>query len=90
MASTAKTSSRRPRRRTLLGCLTCRLRKVRCSLEQPECRNCTRLSIHCAGYDSKLKWLNYECRDGKQVRLKDADGVDGERGAGRREIYSCM
>ncbi|PWY67211.1 hypothetical protein BO70DRAFT_374636 [Aspergillus heteromorphus CBS 117.55] len=35
-----------PRRRT--GCLTCRLRKVRCDEAKPTCANCTRLRLSCS------------------------------------------
>lgn len=37
----------RPRLRTTDGCLTCRKRRKRCSMEKPQCRNCSRHSLKC-------------------------------------------
>jgi hypothetical protein len=55
-----KTRASKPRSRTFSGCLTCRKRKVKCSLERPSCSNCARLRLECEGYDGGLSWLpNY-------------------------------
>lgn len=49
---TPKTKSK-----TFTGCFTCRSRKIRCDLARPECRNCKKNGLKCAGYDIKLRWL---------------------------------
>ncbi|KAM0551301.1 hypothetical protein ACHAPJ_008404 [Fusarium lateritium] len=36
------------------GCVTCRARRLKCDETKPECNNCTRLSLPCGGYASRL------------------------------------
>lgn len=45
------------RSKTFMGCFTCRSRKVRCDLQRPDCNNCSKAGLICAGYDIKLRWL---------------------------------
>ncbi|KAF2212019.1 hypothetical protein CERZMDRAFT_106269 [Cercospora zeae-maydis SCOH1-5] len=40
-------ATRRPHTKTRDGCATCKARKVRCDLEKPICRNCTRGNRSC-------------------------------------------
>jgi Fungal Zn(2)-Cys(6) binuclear cluster domain/Fungal specific transcription factor domain len=47
----------RPRTRTFGGCLTCRVRKVKCGQERPTCLNCNRLKVTCRGYQTQLHWV---------------------------------
>ncbi|KAI0461082.1 hypothetical protein LJB42_001413 [Komagataella kurtzmanii] len=44
------------REKTFTGCWTCRSRKVKCTLERPECDRCIKGGYHCTGYDIKLRW----------------------------------
>ncbi|KAL2801606.1 hypothetical protein BJX63DRAFT_416976 [Aspergillus granulosus] len=41
------------------GCLTCRARKIKCDLSQPECSNCTRNGHVCRGYERPRVFVNY-------------------------------
>ncbi|KAL7947140.1 hypothetical protein V8C42DRAFT_319730 [Trichoderma barbatum] len=75
-------------RRSLRGCLTCRVRHVRCSLEQPACSNCLSLSITCDGYRPQFKWLVYGSRDGKNVVILHKNERSVSKNASRREIFS--
>lgn len=58
------------RSKNFLGCFTCRLRKIRCDLHKPSCKNCTKARIICLGYDIKLRWslpLQFKSRDGTPI-----------------------
>lgn len=84
-----KPTARKPRSRTFTGCLTCRGRKVKCSLEHPACANCKRLNLECAGYDAVLSWMpiwnpNHGNEDEPAGCEKKQDG--GRRA--RSEIFS--
>lgn len=48
--------SKQKRSKTFTGCFTCRSRKIRCDLTKPQCRNCIKTGLICAGYDIKLRW----------------------------------
>jgi hypothetical protein len=37
------------------GCMTCRLRKIRCDLGRPACRHCTKSGRVCLGYGERLE-----------------------------------
>ncbi|KAL4954300.1 hypothetical protein BDW69DRAFT_194164 [Aspergillus filifer] len=40
------------------GCLTCRLRRIRCDQAQPMCRNCLALDIKCYTDPHKPEWMD--------------------------------
>ncbi|KAM6476791.1 hypothetical protein HDV62DRAFT_374519 [Trichoderma sp. SZMC 28011] len=75
-------------RRSLQGCLTCRARHVKCTLEQPACSNCLRLSIICNGYRPQLKWLAYGSQDGENVIILHGNERTANKSVSRREIFS--
>lgn len=76
-------------RRSLQGCLTCRARHVKCTLEQPACSNCLRLSIVCNGYRPQLKWLVYGSQDGENVVILHGNERTANKSVSRREIFTC-
>lgn len=51
-----KSPTKIKRSKTFTGCFTCRSRKIRCDLQKPECLNCSKKGLKCAGYDIKLRW----------------------------------
>lgn len=54
----ASSSSRKVRRvKTFTGCWGCRSRKIKCDEGTPQCSQCQRSGIQCAGYDSTLVWI---------------------------------
>ncbi|KAL7782617.1 hypothetical protein V8C43DRAFT_295673 [Trichoderma afarasin] len=75
-------------RRSLQGCLTCRARHVKCTLGQPACSNCLRLSIICDGYRPQLKWLVYGSQDGENVVILHGNERTANKSVSRREIFS--
>lgn len=46
------------KRRTFLGCITCRNRKVKCDGCRPKCHRCEKASRECLGYGFKLKFID--------------------------------
>lgn len=46
------------KRRTFLGCITCRNRKVKCDGRRPKCHRCEKASRECLGYGFKLKFID--------------------------------
>ncbi|KAF7928938.1 uncharacterized protein EAE97_009780 [Botrytis byssoidea] len=50
MATIARKKAWRPKSKT--GCLTCRIRRVKCGEERPRCLRCTKTGRKCDGYDS--------------------------------------
>lgn len=40
------------------GCLTCRVKKIRCDMGKPACQNCIDKNIKCGGFDINLRWSN--------------------------------
>ncbi|KAF7943326.1 hypothetical protein EAE96_011255 [Botrytis aclada] len=50
MATIARKKAWRPKSKT--GCLTCRVRRVKCGEERPRCLRCTKTGRKCDGYDS--------------------------------------
>ncbi|KAF7876531.1 hypothetical protein EAF04_001620 [Stromatinia cepivora] len=49
MATIARKKAWKPKSKT--GCLTCRIRRVKCGEEKPECLRCTKTGRICDGYD---------------------------------------
>lgn len=54
LSSMARETAGRKAPRTKTGCWTCRERKVRCDEQKPNCGNCSRLSLGCAGYGARI------------------------------------
>ncbi|TGO55143.1 hypothetical protein BCON_0096g00360 [Botryotinia convoluta] len=50
MATIARKKAWRPKSKT--GCLTCRIRRVKCGEERPGCLRCMKTGRNCDGYDS--------------------------------------
>jgi len=46
--------TRKSRKRTKTGCLTCRRRRIKCGEERPICSNCTKSRRHCEGYNPRV------------------------------------
>ena len=85
------TSQSSSRNRSLRGCATCRLRKVRCGEETPECSNCLRLGFQCCGYTKTFKWLSiqFSDHDGREVTVGSLGSESQQVGARRRDLFSC-
>ena len=78
---------RRVRTRTFRGCLTCRSRRVKCSEERPQCRNCSRRGEICS-YGSSLHWLRAVLPDGDYPSQEEPEKVENKTGKLRRDLYS--
>ncbi|GAA5917263.1 hypothetical protein JCM6882_009265 [Rhodosporidiobolus microsporus] len=66
-------------RRTREGCLSCRARKKKCSLERPACRACVRLELVCEWEGARHEEERKRKRDERRVERRE------ERERGRRE-----
>lgn len=55
---------------TSIGCFTCRLRRKKCSEEQPFCQTCINLNIPCE-YERPLWWYNQKEKRDYKRSLKD-------------------
>lgn len=54
----ASSNTRKVRRvKTFTGCWGCRSRKIKCDEGTPQCSQCQKSGIKCAGYDSTLVWI---------------------------------
>ena len=54
----ASSNTRKVRRvKTFTGCWGCRSRKIKCDEATPQCFQCQKSGIKCAGYDSTLVWI---------------------------------
>lgn len=82
------------RSKSFTGCFTCRLRKIRCDLTRPGCKNCNKSGLACSGYDIKLKWskpLTFRATKRGylvplQVSFKDEDGDENSEHFQRRKV----
>lgn len=54
--SPAEDDSKKKRRKTFVGCFTCRRRKVACDLQKPSCDKCKKAGFVCDGYKINLRW----------------------------------
>lgn len=72
------TTVKKKKRRVFNGCWTCRIRKVKCDLQKPVCRNCKILNIECKGYGVRLRWYPIQSYDPKTFDLIiiDSDKAD--------------
>lgn len=43
------------------GCITCKIKRLKCDEHKPYCNNCTKKSIKCGGYATRFKWRS--CND---------------------------
>ncbi|KAG0652011.1 pestheic acid cluster transcriptional regulator 3 [Hyphodiscus hymeniophilus] len=67
---------------TVQGCLTCRLRRKKCSGEHPVCSRCTQLNVTCLGYGAKPLWMDGGLREKEgleKIRKKVKLTTDGQR-----------
>lgn len=55
---------------SLLACQTCRRRRLKCDLREPECERCLKAHIKCAGYTKDLKFVDEKKRAQKRVQIK--------------------
>lgn len=46
------------------GCNTCKIKRLKCDEQKPECNNCLKKNIVCGGYAQRFKWRNFS--DGKE------------------------
>ncbi|KAL2393373.1 hypothetical protein ABEF93_004061 [Exophiala dermatitidis] len=53
----SSSSGPRMRTKTFTGCWTCRKRKVKCDEARPNCQQCLKKGLPCAGYTTRLQWL---------------------------------
>lgn len=60
MSNANKTESKKKtvKRRTFLGCITCRNRKVKCDGRRPKCLRCEKANRECLGYGFTLKFID--------------------------------
>ncbi|KAL3421708.1 C6 zinc finger domain protein [Phlyctema vagabunda] len=58
--TSARKRAKTPRART--GCLTCRIRHVKCDERKPQCRNCTNTRRVCDGYTANRRVPNQNLR----------------------------
>lgn len=64
------------------GCWTCRLRRKKCSGEQPVCSACARLDISCYGYRTKPSWMDGGTQENErldEIRKRVKLTTDGQR-----------
>lgn len=46
------------------GCITCKLKRLKCDELKPYCTNCLKKKIECGGYATRFKWRSFN--DGKE------------------------
>ena len=44
----------------LTGCVTCKVKRLKCGEEKPGCQQCARRSVECGGYKKDFKWRPFE------------------------------
>jgi len=44
----------------LLGCITCKAKRLKCDETKPTCQQCARRSVPCGGYKKDFKWRPFE------------------------------
>ena len=42
------------------GCVTCKLKRLKCDEEKPGCQQCARRKVECGGYKKDFKWRPFE------------------------------
>ncbi|KAG7005716.1 hypothetical protein G7Y79_00018g045230 [Physcia stellaris] len=57
VAQDSKNSRKVRRVKTFTGCWGCRSRKIKCDEATPECSQCQKAGVKCAGYESTLVWI---------------------------------
>lgn len=58
-STTAAMRANRSHTRSRKGCLTCRRRRKKCDERRPNCWNCERNNLECAGYQAPVKWISH-------------------------------
>lgn len=66
---------RSKRKKTLLGCWTCRSRHVKCDEAKPTCQRCRNARRICEGYEHKFAWIR---EDGYAIGYRKQMPVNGE------------
>ncbi|KAL4792270.1 hypothetical protein BDV19DRAFT_256271 [Aspergillus venezuelensis] len=73
----APTSRRVTRPRSRNGCITCKIRHVKCTEEKPSCGTCTRSGRKCDGYDSSSQTqLKARIAERQRPLERDTFGAD--------------
>ncbi|KAF2721215.1 hypothetical protein K431DRAFT_285046 [Polychaeton citri CBS 116435] len=49
------------------GCVTCKIKRLKCDEEKPGCKQCARRKVECGGYRKEYKWCPFEETTVKQV-----------------------
>lgn len=92
VGSTASTTSSGPRRRrsaprSVVGCLTCRRRRVKCAVQSMPCDNCKRLELTCSpSFHSNFK--SYIPNAGASPQSVETVEEASHSGSGREERQS--
>jgi hypothetical protein len=73
-AGTAFNSSS-DRKRTKVGCSTCRKRGIKCGEERPACQNCVRSGWYCVGYSRRVVLEPAQGRSAAREALKPEDVI---------------
>lgn len=63
-ATTLARSSSKSKTKSRNGCITCKLKRLKCDELKPYCLNCTKKNIKCGGYATRFKWRSFN--DGKE------------------------
>lgn len=54
------------------GCLTCKLKRLKCDEQKPFCMKCTSKNIKCGGYAVTFKWRSFDGSEGGRSSTLDA------------------
>lgn len=57
---------------SIVGCHTCKKRKVKCDRNRPKCSRCANAHLECAGFAPKFRFINEEPRIRRSHNLSDA------------------
>lgn len=44
----------------ILGCLTCKAKRLKCDEVKPTCQQCQKRNVPCGGYKKDFKWRAFE------------------------------
>ncbi|ODV97925.1 hypothetical protein PACTADRAFT_31340 [Pachysolen tannophilus NRRL Y-2460] len=54
--TTSSLEQEKKKKRSSVGCWTCRSRKIKCDNSRPTCNRCAKSRLSCQGYGIKLRW----------------------------------
>lgn len=76
------------KRRTFLGCATCRKRKVKCDGRKPKCARCEKANRECEGYGLHLKFNDIVTvgKGGTLVVVGDTQNEDAKKRVKRQQL----